>query len=58
MAKADEARMRNISETTTCLISWLENNILNKAGPTSEERRELYDFVVEEFRKLERIEAH
>jgi hypothetical protein len=31
---------------------------LNKAGPTPKERHELYDFVVDEFKKLERLESH
>ena len=58
LARTEEASMRHISETTACQISWLEHDILNKAGPTPEERRELYDFVVDEFKKLEVIEAH
>jgi hypothetical protein len=51
-------RIRHISMTLDTLISWLEHDIFNKAGPTPEERRELYDFVVDEFKKLECIEAH
>ena len=33
IARTEEDRMRHISETITCLISWLEHDILNKAGP-------------------------
>ncbi|MCP3670347.1 MAG: hypothetical protein GY814_07920, partial [Gammaproteobacteria bacterium] len=47
-----------ISTTLDTLISWLEHDILNKSGPTPEERHELYDFVVTEFKKLELIEEH
>ena len=31
---------------------------MNKAGPTKNQRRELYNFVVEEFKKLEILESH
>ena len=58
LAKKEEDRIRHISSTINTLVSWLEHDILNKAGPSPDERRELYDFVVEEFRNLERIETH
>jgi len=50
--------IRHISSTLDTLISWLEHDILNKAGPTPEDRRELYNFVVEQLRKLECMESH
>ncbi len=58
LAKKEEEKARNISTTLDILISWLEHDILNKAGPTPNERRELYDFVVDEYKKLELIEPH
>jgi len=51
-------RIRHISSTFDTLISWLEHDILNKAGPTPEEWRELYNFIVEELRKLKCMESH
>ncbi len=51
-------RLRHISSTLDILVRWLEHDILNKAGPTPEERRDLYDFVVDEFKKLEEVETH
>ena len=57
-AKDNEVKARYISKTLDTLISWLEHDVLNKAGPTKNERRDLYDFVVEEFGKLEIMEPH
>lgn len=57
-AKNNEIKVRYISKTLDTLISWLEHDILNKAGPTKNERRELYDFVVTEFKNLERVDPH
>jgi hypothetical protein len=57
-ARVEETRIRHISSTIDTLVSWLEHDILNKAGPTPDERRELYDFVVLEFKNLEKIETH
>jgi len=56
--QANETKARMISKTLDTLISWFEHDVLNKAGPTKNQRRELYDFVVEEFKKLEVIEPH
>ncbi|KKL81502.1 hypothetical protein LCGC14_1994160, partial [marine sediment metagenome] len=58
LSKKEVNRIRHISTTLDTLISWLEHDIFNKAGPTPEERRELYVFVVDEFKKLECIEPH
>ena len=58
IARAAEDNIRHLSTTIDTLISWLEHDILNKAGPTIEERRKLYDFIVEEFKKLEAIESN
>jgi hypothetical protein len=59
LVESDEVdKIRHISTTLDRLISWLEHDILNKAGPPPNERGELYDFVVEEFIKLEKLEPH
>ncbi len=56
--KCQLEQIQHLSTTLDTLISWLEHDILNKAGAAPKERRELYDFVVEEFKKLEQIEHH
>jgi hypothetical protein len=52
LSKKEVDRIRGISTDLDTLISWLEHDILNKAGPTPEDRRELYDYVVDEFKRL------
>lgn len=51
LSRKEEDRIRHISSTINTLVSWVEHDILNKAGSTPCDRRELYDFVVEEFKK-------
>jgi hypothetical protein len=58
IATRNERQACYLSKTLDTLISWLEHDIFNKAGPTPDERRDLYDFIVEEFKKLELIEPH
>lgn len=58
IAAHNERQAHFLSKTLDTLISWLEHDIFNKAGPTPNERRELYDFIVDEFKKLELIESH
>ena len=36
----------------------MQHDVLNKTGPTSSIRHELYDFIVEEIEKLETIHPH
>ena len=57
-AKKNEAKIKNISTTIDTLVSWMEHDILNKAGPDPATRYELFDFVVSEFKKLEEIHPH
>lgn len=57
-ANNEEEQTRYISKTLDTLISWMEHDVLNKAGPTKKERRDLYDFIVIEFKKLELLEPH
>jgi hypothetical protein len=57
-ARTEESEVRYVSTTLDTLISWLEHDILNKAGPTPEERYDLYDFIIEELKKLEAIDPH
>ena len=54
----EKERMQYLSSTIDTLISWLAHDVLNKAGPSPIERRKLYDFIVDEFKKLESMESH
>jgi hypothetical protein len=54
-ATQSERQACYLSKTLDTLISWLEHDIFNKAGPTPDERRDLYDFIVEEFTKLGKL---
>ncbi len=58
LAGRHEAKIKNISTTIDTLFSWMEHDILNKAGPNSATRYELFDFVVSEFKKIEKIHPH
>ncbi len=50
-----EETMLHISKTIDTLVSWMEHDVLNKAGPPPGERKYLYDFIVDEFEKLAKI---
>jgi hypothetical protein len=56
-ARKHEQRMCHISQTVDTLVSWMEHDVLNKAGPALCVRYELYDYIVEEFEKLEKFHS-
>ncbi len=56
LAKKNESKMRYLSTTIDTLVSWMEHDILNKAGPDPATRNKLFDFVVSEFKTLEKFE--
>jgi hypothetical protein len=53
-----ENKMTHLSKTIDVLISWLEHDVLNKSGLRHNDREMLYDFILDEFKKLETIESH
>jgi len=57
-AKKEEAKFRYLSESIDTLISWIEHDVFSMAGYNPDVRRELFDFIVAEFRKLEKIHKH
>ena len=57
-AKEKETKFRYLSETMDTLISWIEHDVFNMAGYNPNVRRELFDFIVAEFKKLEKIHKH
>lgn len=58
IARKHEAKMRFISETVDTIVSWMAHDVLNKAGPNPDVRRELFDFIVDELRNLEQLHSH
>jgi hypothetical protein len=57
-ARKEETKFRYLSESIDTLIIWIEHDVFNKAGRNPNVRRELFDFIVAEFRKLEKIHPH
>lgn len=57
-AKKKEIKFHYLSESIDILISWIEHDIFNMAGYNPDVRRELFDFIVGEFKKLEKIHKH
>jgi len=57
-AKKEEKKFRYLSESIDTLISWIEHDVFNMAGCNPDIRRELFDFIVDEFKKLEKIHRH
>lgn len=47
-----------VADTIATVAKWLREDILAAVGPTLQTRRELFDFVVDEIRKLERFAPH
>ena len=58
LAIDEQARAQRLSHTIDTLISWLEHDVLNKAGYSLDHREELYEFIVAEFKVLELLEPH
>jgi hypothetical protein len=53
LARQAEAAVIDLADLIMILVGWMSNDILSVAGPKLQERRELYDFVVEQLRSLE-----
>ena len=57
-AKKEETKFCYLSGTIDILISWIEHDVFNMAGYNPAIRRELFDFIVVEFKTLEKIHKH
>jgi len=53
LARQTEAAAVGLADEIGVLVDWMDNDILSVAGPNLQERRKLYDFVVEQLRRLE-----
>lgn len=58
LARKDEKTMRILSQSIDTLVQWMQHDVLNKAGPKPEVRRELYDFITTEFETLAKVHGH
>lgn len=50
-----EEQAIELAKNVRTLVDWMQNDILSLAGPDLQNRREVYDFVVEELRTLESL---
>jgi hypothetical protein len=57
-ARQVEAQARRLAADVTTLTGWLGHDVLSLAGPHLEERRDLFDFVVEQLRMREPLAPH
>jgi len=53
LARQTEAAAVDLADEVGVLVDWMDNDILCVAGPNLHERQKLYDFVVEQLRRLE-----
>ena len=53
LARQTEAAAVDLADEVGVLADWMGNDILSVAGPNLQERQKLYDFVVEQLRRLE-----
>ena len=53
LARQAEAGTIDLADLIIILVGWMSDDILSVAGPNLQERRKLYDFVVEQLRRLE-----
>ncbi len=50
--------LHRISTTINILISWMEHDVFNMPGAPVKQRRELFNFILQEFEKLSDIHPH
>jgi hypothetical protein len=53
LARQTAAAAVDLADEVGVLMDWIDNDILSVAGPNLQERQKLYDFVVEQLRRLE-----
>jgi len=53
LAHQTEVAAIDLADQVGVLADWMDNDILSVAGPNLQQRQELYDFVVEQLRRLE-----
>lgn len=58
LAKQALQKMQSLSGSVDILVSWMQHDVLTKAGGAPAERSEMFAFIVNEFEKLEKIHPH
>jgi hypothetical protein len=58
LARRAELQALQLANDIKILVQWLNHDILALAGPSFEERQELFDFIVEELSQREKQLAH
>ncbi len=53
-----KSRLLHLTTTIDTLISWMEHDVFNKPGAPTLVRRELFDFIVQEFKILAKLHPH
>ncbi len=56
--RGQEKTFANLAQDVRTMAEWMQNDILALAGPDRTTRQEMFDFVVEELRKLEPLCEH
>lgn len=57
-ARQAEVQARHLATDVKTLTGWLGHDVLSLAGPQLKERRDLFDFIVEQLRLREALAAH
>ena len=57
-ARQAEVQARKLAADVKTLTGWLGHDVLSLAGPNVEERRELFDFIIEQLRLREALAPH
>lgn len=58
IAREKERKYRELLESISILVGWMQHDVLKIEGLDPKSRRDLYDFIVDEFKKLESIHSH
>ncbi|MFQ6009193.1 MAG: hypothetical protein ACE5K8_09620 [Candidatus Zixiibacteriota bacterium] len=58
LARRAEIKAVSLANDVRILADWMHNDILSLSGPNLSERQQLYDFVVEELKKLKSLCPH
>ena len=58
VAKKQEKKMKHLSHTIDTLVSWMQHDVLNMPGPEPKTRYELFDFIVDELKRLAADHPH
>ena len=58
IAKQATEQRQFLSESLNTLVSWMQHDVLDKAGSHPDERGELFDFIVDELKKLAALHPH